>query len=608
MCGILGYVGPRDIASVLLGSLWRLEYRGYDSCGIAVINNGELAIRKIPGRLSELQELIKREPITGQVGIGHTRWATHGSPVEENTHPLIDCNEELALVVNGIIENYLTLKEELEAQGHIFRSFTDSEVIVHLIEENLRSTLFEAVKEIVPQLKGNYAFAVIYTKEPEHIICARHDAPLVLSINSNESALASDVSGVISIFNRVIDLPNDTIAQISPGNYLVCDFSGKKIEIQPRHITFKIKDIEKENFPHFMLKEIFEQPKVLEQIIKERIRDDHIVFGNQFNFTEAELKKISKIFIQACGTSWHAGVVGKYLIERFARIGTEVDISSEFRYRDTVLDGDTIVMAISQSGETADTIAGLREAKAKFLRVLSLVNVLHSSIYKESDGVIPIMAGPEIGVASTKAYTAQILNLYLLSLYLGRLRGFLSDEELKKHLKEIIKLPAQIEEILNRQSEIRQVAGRYFNSRNFLFLGRGLNYPTALEGALKLKEISYIHATGYAAGEMKHGPIALIDENMPVVCINPKSSVYEKMFANIKEVSARQGKIISIISENDKATKEISDFTIAIPECLEYLSPILAIIPLQLLAYFIATFKGLDVDRPRNLAKSVTVE
>ncbi|MEO0162562.1 MAG: glutamine--fructose-6-phosphate transaminase (isomerizing) [candidate division WOR-3 bacterium] len=608
MCGIVGYIGPRDITSVLLNGLWRLEYRGYDSSGIAVINNEELLIRKVPGKLSELQELLKRAPVSGNIGIGHTRWATHGSPHEENTHPLVDCNEELALVVNGIIENYHLLKEELEKRGHLFRSYTDSEVIVHLIEENLKATLFDAVLQVVSKLKGNFAFAVIYTREPECIVCARHDAPLVLSINKDEAALASDVSGVITIFDKIIDMPNDTVAMIAPQKYMIKSFKGEEVAIQPRKVTIRITDIEKGNYPHFMLKEIFEQPQVLSRIVQERIIGDMISLGAEVNFTEKDFLKVSRIYIQACGTSWHAGVVGKYLIERFARVSTEVDISSEFRYRDTVLDGNTMVMAISQSGETADTIAGLREAKARFLKVLSLVNVPHSSIYRESDGNIPIMAGPEIGVASTKAYTAEILNLYLFSLYLGRLRGFLKDEDVRFHLEEIKKIPRQVEEILEKQDEIRKIALNYYNARDFLFLGRGINYPTALEGALKLKEISYIHATGYAAGEMKHGPIALIDENMPVVCINPQSSVYEKMYSNIEEVVARRGQVISVVTEGDQPTSAISKHVIEIPPCIEFISPILAVIPLQLLAYFIATFKGLDVDRPRNLAKSVTVE
>lgn len=608
MCGIVGYVGPRDITSVLLGGLWRLEYRGYDSSGIAVINNEELLIRKVPGKLSELQELLKRSTVSGNIGIGHTRWATHGGLLEENTHPLIDCNEELALVVNGIIENYHLLKDELETKGHLFRSYTDSEVIVHLIEENLKTSLFEAVVQTVSRLKGNFAFAVIFTKEPDRIVCARHDAPLVLAVNDNESALASDVSGVIAIFDKIIDMPNDTVAEITPQKYIIKNFKGEEVAIQPRKVTIKVKDIEKDNFPHFMLKEIYEQPRVLSQIINTRIINNKINFGEELNFSDKDFLKVSRIYIQACGTSWHAGVVGKYLIERFARISTEVDISSEFRYRDMVLDGDTMVMAISQSGETADTIAGLREAKARFLRVLSLVNVLHSSIYKESDSAISIMAGPEIGVASTKAYTAEILNLFLFSLYLGSLRGFVNESELSFHLNEMKKLAGQVDEILNQQEKIRKVALEFYNTRDFLFLGRGINYPTALEGALKLKEISYIHATGYAAGEMKHGPIALIDENMPVVCINPEASVYEKMLNNIQEVIARKGQVLSVVTKGDQQTTKISRYTIEIPKCSEFISPILAVIPLQLLAYFIATFKGLDVDRPRNLAKSVTVE
>lgn len=608
MCGIVGYVGPRDVSSVLLGSLWRLEYRGYDSSGLAIIDNGDLNIRRIPGKLSELEELLKDRPVTGQLGIGHTRWATHGAPQEANTHPLVDCNEEIALVVNGIIENYLQLKDELEATGHIFRSLTDSEVIVHLIEEHIDKGLFEAVRRLTQRLSGNYAFAVVSTREPGTIVGARHDAPLICCFDKDEAALASDISGVIAIFDEVIDLPNDTITVLSRGHCDVFDFAGKRCVIEPRKVLIKVTDIDKGHFSHFMQKEIFEQPKVVHDIVSARIHDSTINLGEELQIPDEELKRLSRILIQACGTSWHAGLVGKYLIERLARIHTEVDISSEFRYRDAVLDGNTFVMAISQSGETADTIAGLREAKAKFLKVISLINVPQSSIHRESDGAIAMMAGPEIGVASTKAYTAEILNLYLLSLYLGILKGFVSKEDLSEHLSAIRLVPSQIDSVLNLDNKIREIAKAFYNCRDFLFLGRGLNYATALEGALKLKEISYIHATGYAAGEMKHGPIALIDENMPVVCINPQSSVYEKMFSNMQEVVARNGIVISIVTRGDDKTKSISKYSIEIPACAECVSPIVAVIPLQLLAYHIATLKGLDVDRPRNLAKSVTVE
>jgi len=608
MCGIVGYIGPRDISSVLIGSLWRLEYRGYDSSGIALISNSELVVRKIPGKLSALEELIKREPVTGCLGIGHTRWATHGTPQGNNTHPLLDCNEEIALVVNGIIENYLLLKDELEERGHIFRSQTDSEVIIHLIEERINRGLTEATCDAIKRLKGNFAFAVISIKEPDKIVCARHDAPLVCSYNKDEAALASDISGVVAIFDKVVDIANDSIVTISKGKCIISDFKGKERKVSPRKISLEIKDIDKGHFPHFMLKEIFEQPRTAKTIIQERIKGNCIDLGDEINFTDNELKKLSRIVIQACGTSWHASLIGKYLIERFARIHTEVDISSEFRYRDAVLDGNTMVMAISQSGETADTLAGLREAKAKFLKVLSLVNVPQSSIYRESDGIIPMMAGSEISVASTKAYTAEILNLYLFSLYLGRLRGFLNPKEFTKHLSEIKKIPIQIEVILNLDKKVKEIAEKFYNSPNFFFLGRGLNYATALEGALKLKEISYIHATGYAAGEMKHGPIALIDEKVPIVCINPKSCVYDKMLSNIQEIMARGGIPISIVTDGDKKTASLSRYSVSIPECIECISSILTVIPLQLLAYHIATLKDLDVDRPRNLAKSVTVE
>lgn len=608
MCGIIGYIGPRDVASVLMGGLWRLEYRGYDSCGLALIDNDELSIRKVPGKLSELAELLKKEPVKGRVGLGHTRWATHGLPQEKNTHPLIDCPEEIAIVVNGIIENYLTLKEDLENRGHIFRSLTDSEVIVHLIEDHIGKGLYEAVRRILPMLRGSYAFGAISVSEPDKIVCARHDAPLICSVGPEESALASDFSGVLSIFNNVIDLPNGSIGILTAGNCRITDHDGNNLDVKSRQISLKVKDINKGNYPHFMLKEIYEQPQIIQNIIKDRVQGEVINLGSEVNLNETEMKNISRILIQACGTSWHAGVVGKYLIEKFARISTEVDISSEFRYRDTVLDGDTAVMAISQSGETADTLAGLREAKTKFLKVLSLVNVPHSSIYRESDSNVAIMAGPEIGVASTKAYTAEIVNLYLISLYLGKLRGFVNAKELSAHIDALRELPYQVEEILNNAGAIREIAEKFANARDFLFLGRGINYPTALEGALKLKEISYIHSTGYAAGEMKHGPIALIDANMPVVCINPQSSVYDKMLNNIQEVYARQGIILSLVSDKDVKTRAVSRYSITIPICSEYTSAILAVVPLQLLAYYIATNKGLDVDRPRNLAKSVTVE
>jgi len=608
MCGIIGYVGARDVPSVLLGGLWRLEYRGYDSSGIAVVGNGELIVRKVPGKLSELEELLKRKPVSGEIGVGHTRWATHGLPQENNTHPLLDCNEEIALVVNGIIENYLTLKDELESRGHIFRSVTDSEVIVHLIEENLDKGLAEAVKLTVKRLTGNFAFAVIGVGDRNKIVCARHDAPLICCYNSKEAAAASDISGVVSIFDEVIYIPNDSVVVLGKGKCSIMNFQGKEIRVAPRKVTIDLHDIDKGHFPRFMLKEIYEQPKVLHNIVSERIVDGRIRLGGELGISDTEMKKISRIVIQACGTSWNAGLVGKYIIEKFARIHTEVDISSEFRYRDAVLDSDTLVMAISQSGETADTIAGLREAKVKFLKVLSLVNVIQSSIHRESDGIIEIMAGPEIGVASTKAYTAEIVNLYFLALYLGSLRGFVSKTDLEEHVTALMKLPEQVEQVLRLDDEIKEIAQTFCNARDFLFLGRGLNYATALEGALKLKEISYINATGYAAGEMKHGPIAMIDHKMPIVCINPRSGVYDKMFNNIHEAVARKGIPISIVTKGDRRTRSISKYSIPIPECHECVSPILSVIPLQLLAYHIATLKGLDVDRPRNLAKSVTVE
>ncbi|HDI83022.1 MAG TPA: glutamine--fructose-6-phosphate transaminase (isomerizing) [candidate division WOR-3 bacterium] len=608
MCGIVGYIGDKDVSSVLMSGLWKLEYRGYDSSGIAVIDDGDLKVRKSFGKLMQLQELLQKEPVGGSLGIGHTRWATHGEPSDQNAHPQTDCNGKIAVVHNGIIENYYTLKEELTKKRHIFKSTTDTEVIAHLIEEEFRGDLKEAVLRAVEKLKGSFAIAVISEDQPDRIVAYRKGSPLIIGLGRNENLLASDIPAVIGHTKEVVILEDDEMAVLKKEGVEFYTKDGKRIEKQVQEVPWKPDDMNKGEFPHYMLKEIYEQPEVIRRNISLRIRNKKIDLGEEFNFTPDELARVNRIIIQACGTSWHAGYIGKYLLEDIARVHTEVDISSEFRYRNPVVNGETLVIAISQSGETADTLAGIREAKAKFLKVLSIVNVLGSTIARESDGVIYINAGPEIGVASTKAFTAQVFNVYMFTLYLARLKWTIQKEEMLKRLSELEGLPDAIERILKRDDVIRGIAERFKDKKHFIFLGRGINYPTALEGALKLKEISYIHATGYPAGELKHGPLALVDENMPVVAIATRSSVYEKMLNNLEEVKSRGGVVISVVTEGDERAKAVSDYTIEVPEAPEYLSPIVNVVPLQLLAYHIAALNGRDVDKPRNLAKSVTVE
>jgi len=608
MCGIVGYIGSKDITSVLLSSLWKLEYRGYDSSGIAVIENGELKVVKSVGKLMTLQEKLSKERIEGSVGIGHTRWATHGEPSDHNAHPQTDCNEKFAVVHNGIIENYYTLKEKLIKRKHIFQSTTDTEVIAHLIEENYNGDLKDAVLRTVKKLEGSYAIAVLSPYEDDKIIAYRKGSPLIIGVGNNENLLASDIPAVISHTKNIIIMEDDELAVIKRDTIEIFNQKGEKKPLKINKIEWEPESIEKGEFKHFMLKEIFEQPEVIRRNISLRIVDNKLNFGDSFRFNKKELSNITNIVIQACGTSWHAGYIGKYLLEDIARINTEVDISSEFRYRNPVYGGETLVIAISQSGETADTLAGLREAKAKFLKVLSFVNVMGSTISRESDSTIYLNAGPEIGVASTKAFTSQILNIYLFTLYLARIKWRLEDEEINEKFALIKELPDKIKEVLNNNERIKEIAGIFKDKKNFIFLGRGINYPVALEGALKLKEISYVHATGYPAGELKHGPLALIDKETPVIAIATSSNVYEKMLNNLEEVKARNGIIIAISNMNDEKVKKIADYIIEVPYVIEHLSPIINVIPLQLFAYHLADMNGRDVDKPRNLAKSVTVE
>ncbi len=610
MCGIVGYVGDKAVDTLLIVSLERLEYRGYDSAGIATLNGGKLGIRKQVGKIQVLKEILKEEPLEGQLGIAHTRWATHGEPSTENAHPLTDCKSEVAVVHNGIIENYTEIKKELLREGHIFRTQTDTEIIAHLIEKHLNKNLLVAVQKAVKKLEGSYALAVISMKDPDRIVVARFRSPLVIGVGKNENFVASDASAILNLTSNMIFMEDGQIGFITKRRIKILDREGKpqekKVKIVKWHL---LGGPQRDGYRHFMLKEIHEQPLVIRNVLQRRVSQDaKRIYFEYSNITKEKLLNIGRVIIQACGTSWNAGLVGKYLFEKYLRVHTEVDLSSEFRYRMPVVRGDTLVMAISQSGETADTLAGIRLAKSMFLDVLSLCNTIESTIARESDGVIYVFAGPEIGVASTKAYTAELLALFLLTIYSGRLKGTLSEEEAMGMVKELKKIPYYMEEMLDNQKEVLECAEKYYQSSNFLFLGRKFNYATALEGALKLKEISYIHAEGYAAGEMKHGPLALVDERMPVVCIAPKDSVYQKMISNIQEVKARRGKVIAIATRGDEEITKLVDDTIFIPPIREEFSPILTVIPLQLFAYHVAIKRGCHVDQPRNLAKSVTVE
>jgi glucosamine--fructose-6-phosphate aminotransferase (isomerizing) len=608
MCGIVGYIGDKDINSVLMAGLWRLEYRGYDSSGVASVMDGDLDVRKVKGRLMNLQEKLADKPLSGNIGIGHTRWATHGEPSDQNAHPQVGCKNKIAVVHNGIVENYYTLKEELLKKKHFFKSNTDTEVIAHLIEENYKGNLKESVLKTVSKLEGSYAIAVICTDEPDKIVVYKYGSPLTVGIGKNENLIASDIPALLDHTKDVITMSDGELGVIEKNKIEFFNAHGEKVEKEKKKIKWSTESLDKGKYEHYMLKEIHEQPKVIKNNIELKIKGSDFDFGEKFQFTPKELANLSHIIIQACGTSWHAGYIGKYLFEDFARIRTEIDISSEFRYRNPIMDGEPLVMAITQSGETADTLAGLREAKAKFLKILSLVNVRGSTIARESDSSIHLEAGPEIGVASTKAFTSQIFQLYLLSLYLSKLKWTMDESEIKKQVKEIKKLPQKMNKILEKEEEIRKIAKKFKDAKDFMFIGRGINYPTALEGALKLKEISYIHATGYPAGEMKHGPIALISEGSPVVAIATKSSVYDKMLSNIEELKSRKAEVIVIGTDGDEIIKNLGSDVFYIPDCQENISPILTIIPLQLFAYYIAVLNGRDVDRPRNLAKSVTVE
>lgn len=608
MCGIVGYAGLKNIESILLVGLERLSYRGYDSSGIAILSEGELSHWKKTGKIHELEKMLQNMNLKGDLGIGHTRWATHGEPTETNAHPQLSSNQKIALVHNGIIENYSSLKESLIEKGVIFRSQTDTEVIVHLIEQFLEKDLVAAVEKAIEFLKGSYAIAVICESDPDKIVVCRRGSPLVVGLGKDENHISSDINAILPHTKDIIHIEDNEIGIITRNSVVIKKIGGGIVEKEVHHIQWDVISQEKSGYPHFMLKEIFEQPTILRQVISKMVTPEGKIELKHLKLSKPELNSVTRFIIQACGTSWHAGLIGKYLMENYARILTEVDISSEFRYRQMLSHGNDIVLAISQSGETADTLACLREAKSKFFKVISIVNVKGSSIDRESDGVLYSHAGPEIGVASTKNFVAQLAVIYLFTLFMGQLKKTLSQADLTQKIYDLKRVPDYVDTILGQKETIKAIAEKYSHSQQFLFIGRGVNYPSALEGALKLKEISYIHATGYPAGELKHGPIALIDSNLPVVCIAPKTSTYEKMISNIQEVRSRKGKTIVIATQGDTHIQQYADDIIYIPEIEEDLSPILVAIPLQLLAYYIATHLGCDVDQPRNLAKSVTVE
>jgi glutamine---fructose-6-phosphate transaminase (isomerizing) len=610
MCGIVGYVGERDCVPVLLEGLKRLEYRGYDSAGIALIGEGGLVVRKCVGKVSNLRAALDAAPLSATVGMGHTRWATHGVPSDANAHPHLDCTRQLAVIHNGVIENYAALKLRLQAQGHSFVSETDTEVLAHLIEEQLRQapSLVHAVRGALAQVTGTYGLVVLNRAEPDRLVFARKGSPLVIGYGDGEVFVASDPSALIEYTRRVTYLEDGEVAVVKATGVATTTLDDVAIRKEIEELTFDLEQIEKGGFPHFMLKEIYEQPETVQNAMRGRLlmESGTAKLGGLDSVLD-RLDDARRIVLTACGTSWHAALIGEYMIEQYARIPVEVEYASEFRYRNPILTKGDVVIVISQSGETADTLAAMREAKQRGALVLGIGNVVGSSIARESEAGVYIHAGPEIGVASTKAFTSQLTVLALLTLLLARRRG-MSSEEGRRVVRELLTLPEKVRSILESTAELEAIAAQYKASRNFLYLGRGYNFPVALEGALKLKEISYIHAEGYPAAEMKHGPIALIDENMPVVFIAPSDGTYEKILSTVQEVKARRGKVIAIVNEPEEQIRALADHLIVVPRTMDLLTPILTIIPLQLLSYYFAILRGCNVDQPRNLAKSVTVE
>jgi len=620
MCGIVGYIGSKKVVPVIIEGLRKLEYRGYDSAGIAVVDGaGKLHIRRAPGKLRNLEEAIQNSPLDGSYGIGHTRWATHGRPTEENAHPHRDCSGQYVVVHNGIIENYLELKEKLQREGHKFVTETDTEVVAHLVEKYAKDLPFEeAVRRTLKDLRGIYSLVFLSAKDPQKLIAARIGPPSVIGLGDGEYFVASDIPALLQHTREIFFLADGDMAILTKDGVRVTDLDGKPVDRPSHHVSWDPIMAEKGGYKHFMQKEIFEQPRAVRDTLLGRIsQDTGKIFLDEMQITEQQFREFQSVRIVACGTSWHAGLAGKFMIERLARLPVEVDYGSEFRYRDPILDAKTLTVCISQSGETADTLAAQRESKQKGSPTLAICNVMGSMITREAAGTLLTHAGPEIGVASTKAFTSQIAALLLLASYLGQIRGKLSPGDARKLMLEFVQIPHKMETVLQAEEAglFENLARQFFRQSDFLYLGRGIHYPIALEGALKLKEISYIHAEGYPSGEMKHGPNALIDENLPVVVLatrdesDPASmTLYEKSVSNIKEVKARDGIVIAVVTKGDHLAREATDFIIELPPAPELLSVLLEIVPLQLLAYHIAVRRGCDVDQPRNLAKSVTVE
>ncbi len=610
MCGIVGYIGNKPAIPVILEGLKRLEYRGYDSAGVATLGEDTVLVERVSGKVSELEKSVAQKISNGTLAIGHTRWATHGEPNERNAHPHLDCSKKIALVHNGIVENFQAIRTKLEQVGHIFNSETDTEVLVHLIEEVYKVTgdLTKAVRLALKEVDGAYGIAVISSDEPDKIIVARRGSPLVIGVGDGEHFIASDAAALIRHTRKVVYLEDGEVAILNRNGFVTKTIDNVKVEKQIHQLTIDIEQIEKAGYPHFMLKEIHEQPSTLTDALRGRILlpEGNVKLGGLADVMD-HLRNAKRFIITACGTSWHAGLVGEYMLEQYARIPVEVEYASEFRYRNPIIHEDDIVWAISQSGETADTLAAVKEAKQRGARVFGIVNVVGSTIARETDSGVYIHAGPEIGVASTKAFTSQLTVLALITVLMARLRGMSSTEGIEI-LDELRSIPRKVDSILAQAETIKEIADRFSKVRNFLYLGRGYNFPVALEGALKLKEISYIHAEGYPAAEMKHGPIALIDDDMPVVVIAPKDGSYDKVLSNIQEVKARRGRVIAVANDNDVVIDSHADYVLRIPETIDMFAPIVASIPLQLLAYYIAVNRGCNVDQPRNLAKSVTVE
>jgi len=615
MCGIVGYVGPKPVLPVLMDGLHRLEYRGYDSAGIALVRDGQLQIRRSAGKLSNLEDVLSKDPIQGDFGIGHTRWATHGRPTEENAHPHRDCKNRVVVVHNGIIENYLELKRELKAAGHRFVTETDTEVVAHLVEQESRGDgLAAAVQRALARLRGLFALVLISADDPGTIVAVRNGPPVVVGLGDGEFFVASDTPAILDHTREIVFLDDREIAVVSRNGVRFLSFDGRQVTKVPQHISWDPVMAEKAGYPHFMLKEIHEQPwAVRETVLGRTSVESGRVFLEELQIDAATFASVERIVILACGTSWHAGLVGKFLIEELARVPVEVDYSSEFRYREPIVNDRTLAIVITQSGETADTLGALREAKSRHARSIAICNVVGSMATREADGTVYTHAGPEIGVASTKAFTSQLVALHLLAIAMGQARGTLSTDAARPLLHELDQLPLRMEQALKLNDQIKKLAGALYQRRDFLYLGRGINYPIALEGALKLKEISYIHAEGYPAGEMKHGPIALIDDDLPVVALAADDVVFEKAISNIQEAKSRGGRVIVVTNASkrrafDEIVDASKDVVLDVPDAHPLMLPLLLVIPLQLLAYHVAVRRGCDVDQPRNLAKSVTVE